>query len=101
VSPVKYELGFYITEDDILHSHRRENLTSYIVNFMLRIICICQKFPISFVLLVCEEWAGLIWIRETEIHLILNNLRLILSGIIPIVSRLRSTTLQLVPAVDI
>jgi hypothetical protein len=29
VSPVKYELGFYIPEDDI-HSDRRENLTSYI-----------------------------------------------------------------------
>jgi hypothetical protein len=28
VSPVKYELGFYIPEDD-LHSHRRENLKSY------------------------------------------------------------------------
>jgi hypothetical protein len=27
--PVKYELGFYIPEDDIL-SHRRENLKSYI-----------------------------------------------------------------------
>jgi hypothetical protein len=30
VSPVKYELGFYIPKDDILHSHRRENLRSYI-----------------------------------------------------------------------
>jgi hypothetical protein len=30
VSPVKYELGFYIPDDDILHSHRRENLKSYI-----------------------------------------------------------------------
>jgi hypothetical protein len=30
VSPVKYELGFYIPEDDILHSHRRVNLKSYI-----------------------------------------------------------------------
>jgi hypothetical protein len=30
VSPVKYELGFYITEDNILHSHCRENLKSYI-----------------------------------------------------------------------
>jgi hypothetical protein len=29
VSPVRYELGFYIAEDDILHSHRRENLKSY------------------------------------------------------------------------
>jgi hypothetical protein len=30
VSPVKYELGFYIPEDDILHSHCSENLKSYI-----------------------------------------------------------------------
>jgi hypothetical protein len=28
VSPVKYELGFYIPEDVILDSHRRENLKS-------------------------------------------------------------------------
>jgi hypothetical protein len=28
--PVRYELGFYITEDGVLHSHRRENLKSYI-----------------------------------------------------------------------
>jgi hypothetical protein len=26
---VKYKLGFYIPEDDILHSHSRENLKSY------------------------------------------------------------------------
>jgi hypothetical protein len=26
---MKYELEFYIPEDDILHSHRRENLQSY------------------------------------------------------------------------
>jgi hypothetical protein len=30
VSPVKYELGFYIPEGDILHSHSREYLKSYI-----------------------------------------------------------------------
>jgi hypothetical protein len=30
VSPVKYELGFYILEGYILHGHRRENLKSYI-----------------------------------------------------------------------
>jgi hypothetical protein len=29
VSPVRYELGFYIPEDDILHSHRRKELKSY------------------------------------------------------------------------
>jgi hypothetical protein len=28
VSPVRYELGFYIPEDGILHSHRREHLKS-------------------------------------------------------------------------
>jgi hypothetical protein len=27
---VRYERGFYIPENDILHSHRRENLKSYI-----------------------------------------------------------------------
>jgi hypothetical protein len=30
VSPVKYELGLYILEDDTLHSHRRGNLNSHI-----------------------------------------------------------------------
>jgi hypothetical protein len=30
VSPVKYEQGFYIPEDGILRSHRREHLKSYI-----------------------------------------------------------------------
>jgi hypothetical protein len=29
VSPVKYELGFYIPEDGILHIHCRENLKPY------------------------------------------------------------------------
>jgi hypothetical protein len=33
VSPVRYELGSYIPEDAILHSHRRENLRSYNDNF--------------------------------------------------------------------
>jgi hypothetical protein len=32
VSPVKYELRFYIPEDDILHSDRRENLRSHIAS---------------------------------------------------------------------
>jgi hypothetical protein len=30
VSSVRYVLGFYIPEDGILHSHRRENLKPYI-----------------------------------------------------------------------
>jgi hypothetical protein len=31
VSAVKYELGFYIPEDGILHSHRHQNLRSYLL----------------------------------------------------------------------
>jgi hypothetical protein len=33
VSPVRYELGFYIPENDILHSHCRGNLKSYMALF--------------------------------------------------------------------
>jgi hypothetical protein len=29
MSSVRYELGVYIPEDDILHSQRRENVKSY------------------------------------------------------------------------
>jgi hypothetical protein len=35
VSPVKYGLGSYIPEDDILHSDRRENLKSYRLSLVL------------------------------------------------------------------
>jgi hypothetical protein len=31
VSSVRYEMGFYIPEDGVLHSHRRENLKSNII----------------------------------------------------------------------
>jgi hypothetical protein len=31
VSSARYELGFYIPEDGILHYHPRENLKSYVV----------------------------------------------------------------------
>jgi hypothetical protein len=31
MSPVRYELGFYIPEDSILRSHCCENLLSYVV----------------------------------------------------------------------
>jgi hypothetical protein len=37
--PVKYELGFYIPEDGILHSHRRDNLKSCIGVYQ------CYGFP--------------------------------------------------------
>jgi hypothetical protein len=34
VSPVKYELGFYIPEHGIIHSHSSGNIKSYVENFM-------------------------------------------------------------------
>jgi hypothetical protein len=34
VSPVKYEMGFYIPEDAILHSYRRDYLKSYNFTFI-------------------------------------------------------------------
>jgi hypothetical protein len=34
VSPVRYELGVHIPEDDILHSHHCENVISYGVIFI-------------------------------------------------------------------
>jgi hypothetical protein len=29
--PVRYKVGFYISEDDILHIHRNESIKSYIM----------------------------------------------------------------------
>jgi hypothetical protein len=44
VLPVKYEQGFYIPEDDILHSHRRENLKSYMMFIIFRNTCDGPKY---------------------------------------------------------
>jgi hypothetical protein len=45
VSPVKYELGFYIPEDDILHSQSRENLKSYTTTIVIFLTCAAN--PVS------------------------------------------------------
>jgi hypothetical protein len=48
VSPVKYELSSYITEDVILHSHNREtsSLTSHILStFLGRTTAETIQFP--------------------------------------------------------
>jgi hypothetical protein len=39
VSSARYDLGFYIPEDGILHSNRRENFKSYIEVTCLRLVC--------------------------------------------------------------
>jgi hypothetical protein len=54
--PVRYELGFYIPEDGILHSHRREYLKSYIQGFIRAIAnsereCYNDEFHTSY-----ESW---------------------------------------------
>jgi hypothetical protein len=36
VSPLWYELGFYIQEDGILHSHRSENFKYDMINLDVR-----------------------------------------------------------------
>jgi hypothetical protein len=45
VSPVRYELGFYIPEEAILHNHCRENLGSYIKRklFVCPISCLLHS----------------------------------------------------------
>jgi hypothetical protein len=48
VSPVKYKLGFYFPENDILHSHCSENLKSY----KYKVIAILE----ALVLVLLVEW---------------------------------------------
>jgi hypothetical protein len=43
VSPVRYELGFYIPEDGILHSYHCENLKSYIKATESVLFILCSK----------------------------------------------------------
>jgi hypothetical protein len=45
VFPVRYELGFYVPEDDILHCHSRENLESYTIPCKLGFAQLPEKFP--------------------------------------------------------
>jgi hypothetical protein len=48
VSPVKYELGFYILEDGIVHTHRRDSLRSYLDHLISEVrimVEICASSP--------------------------------------------------------
>jgi hypothetical protein len=42
MSPVKYERGFYIPEDDILHSHSRENFKFYTESRLFKDAAKCE-----------------------------------------------------------
>jgi hypothetical protein len=48
VFPVRYELGFYVPEDDILHSHCRGNLKSYIALTGWALYLISAVFPVRY-----------------------------------------------------
>jgi hypothetical protein len=57
VSAVKYELGFYIPEDDILHSHRRDNLKPYIsANCLENVKSLMPRQPIGLHGLILPEY---------------------------------------------
>jgi hypothetical protein len=68
VSPVKYELGFYIREGDILHSLRRENLKSY-RSFNLREVCICFGMVCVLVDLVLKIFLTNVFLYGDDVHL--------------------------------
>jgi hypothetical protein len=55
VSPVKYELGFNIPEDGILHNHRCENLKSYLtmINAIISIRNMKSNEHYVYVLTLC------------------------------------------------
>jgi hypothetical protein len=52
VFPVRQELGFYTPEYGILHSHRRENLKSYIQSFLVIRLQLCTSNVVVFVVVV-------------------------------------------------
>jgi hypothetical protein len=57
VSPVKYELCSFIPEDEILHSHRRENLESYIqYNFEKRICLSSHVLLVTLIIISCLSY---------------------------------------------
>jgi hypothetical protein len=57
VLPLRYELVLYILEDGILHSHRRENLKTYIVLTSWALQRRRNVFPVRYelVLYILEE----------------------------------------------
>jgi hypothetical protein len=62
VSHVKYELGFYIPEDGILHSHRRENLKSYMLNLISPTLNVSMLYrPLHL-----QPWIPMSYLHECE-----------------------------------
>jgi hypothetical protein len=66
VSPVKYELGFYIPEDDILHSHCRERLKSYraVSGCFVRRSALVTRTIASVTTCDCNIWILLVFLDQ-------------------------------------
>jgi hypothetical protein len=47
VFPVRYELGFYIPEDCIIHSHRPDNLKSYDIYTIYELVYVDHCKPVA------------------------------------------------------
>jgi hypothetical protein len=74
VTPLRYELGFYIPEDAILYSHCRENLISYELNsliyFMMEILFVqngCHNIECSVTLLSTIDLLQVASLQECSI----------------------------------
>jgi hypothetical protein len=52
---MRYELGFYISEDGILHSQHCENLKSYFVLF------VCRLGRTPWQIRTVASWRGYVW----------------------------------------
>jgi hypothetical protein len=63
VSPVKYEQGFYILEDDILHSHRHGNLKSYITFTLMIETELSSETWVTIYQAVCRDLPRTVWSR--------------------------------------
>jgi hypothetical protein len=62
MSRVKYELGFYIPENDILRSHCHETLKSYITKVTCFLFpCICPYLIVMCAALLFSSHKGLIY----------------------------------------
>jgi hypothetical protein len=66
VSPVRYDLGSDFAEDDILHSHFRENHKSYIVLTGWALERRCNVFPVKYELRFYVLEDGILYSHRRE-----------------------------------
>jgi hypothetical protein len=68
MSPVKYELGFHIPEDGILHSHRCQNLKSCTVKNVLNFTWIVGELTLFCTIpIFLLHWSGCLYISKDSL----------------------------------